>query len=55
MLCTEIVINPEEAVEIKKPSKGEEVSRDEYNKIIKKKSEEMRERFRNRRGRGRGF
>lgn len=55
MLCTEIVINPEEAIEIKKPTKGEEVSRDEYNKIIKKKTEEMRERFRNRRGRGRGF
>jgi GLPGLI family protein len=53
MLCTEIVINPEKSVEIKEPTKGEEVSRTEYNKIIKEKAEEMRERFRNRRG-GRG-
>ena len=56
MLCTEIVINPEEAIEIKKPNKGEEISRDNYNKTMKEKAEEMRERFRNRRGsRGRRF
>lgn len=56
MLCTEIVINPEEAIEINKPKKGEEVTRAEFNKIMKQKSEEMRERFRNRRrGQGRGF
>jgi hypothetical protein len=57
MLCTGIVINPEESVTIKEPTKGSEVGRDEYNKIIKEKAEEMRERFRNRRGggRNRGF
>lgn len=57
MLCTEIVINPEESVAIKEPTKGTEVGRDEYNKIMKEKAEEMRERFRNRRGGGqrRGF
>ena len=56
MLCTEIVINPDESIEIKVPKKGEEVSREEYTKIIKEKAEEMRERFRNRRrGGGRGF
>jgi len=54
MLCTEIVINPEEAIAINEPTKGEKVSRDEYNKIMKEKSEELRERFRNRRGSGRG-
>lgn len=55
MLCTEIVLNPEEAVAIDVPNKGKEVSRDEYNKIIKEKSEELRERFRNmRRGGGGG-
>jgi len=53
MLCTEIVINPEEVVAIKEPTKGDEVTRDEYNTIMKQKSEELRERFRNRRG-GRG-
>ena len=57
MLCTEIVLNPEESVSIEVPSKGKEVSRDEYNKIIKQKSEELRERFRNMRrgGGGRRF
>jgi len=55
MLCTEIVINPEEVVEIKKPSKGKEVSRDEYDVMMKQKSEELRERFQNRRGGGRKF
>lgn len=55
MLCTEIVINPEDVVEIKKPSKGKEVSRDEYNVMMKQKSEELRERFQNRRSSGRRF
>ena len=55
MLCTEIVINPEVAVEINKPSKGKEVSRDEYDVMMKQKSEELRERFQNSRGRGRRF
>ena len=55
MLCTEIVINPEDVVEIKKPSKGKEVSRDEYNVMMKQKSEELRERFQNRRSSDRRF
>lgn len=55
MLCTEIVINPENAVAIAKPTKGKEVSREQYNKEVKKKTEELREQFMNRgRGRGRG-
>jgi len=54
MLCTEIVINPENSIEIKEPSKGKEVSRDEFNTMMKKKSEELRQNFQNRRG-GRGF
>ena len=55
MLCTEIAINSDEIVEIKKPSKGKEVSRDEYDVMMKQKSEELRERFQNRRGGGRKF
>lgn len=56
MLCTEIVINPTEKVEIKQPTKGKEVTREEYNKIIKQKAQEARERFRRGRGgRGRRF
>ncbi len=54
MLCTEIVLNPAEKVEIKAPKKGDNVTREEYNAIVKKKTEEMRERFRNGRGGGRG-
>lgn len=51
MLCTEIVLNPSEAVEIETPTKGKKVSREEYNKIIKVKTDELKERFQNR-GRG---
>ncbi|MBL4606122.1 MAG: GLPGLI family protein [Flavobacteriaceae bacterium] len=50
MLCTEIVLNPSEKVEIKAPRKGDKVTREKYNAIVKKKTEEMRERFK--RGRG---
>jgi GLPGLI family protein len=51
VLCTQIVLNPKERIEIKEPKKGEKVSRKEYNKIVKKKMEEMREMWRGRRGR----
>ena len=54
MLCTEIVLNPGEKLVIKAPSKGEKVTREKYNKIVAKKTEEMRERFRGRGGRGGG-
>lgn len=55
MLCTEVQLNPDEKLEIKVPTKGKEVTREEYNKILKEKSIELRERFRNRRGGGRRF
>lgn len=55
MLCTEIVISGEETLEIDEPNKGKEVTRDEYNKIIKEKTEELKERFQNRRGGGGRF
>lgn len=45
MLCTKIVLNPDEKEEIKTPTKGKEVSRQEYNKIVKEKMEEMREMY----------
>ncbi|WP_430467420.1 GLPGLI family protein [Winogradskyella ouciana] len=53
ILCTKIVMNPEEKEEIEKPEKGEEVTQAEYNEIITKKMEEMREMYGGRRG-GRG-
>lgn len=56
MLCTEIIINPDDAIEIKKPKKGKKVNREEYNEIVKVKTQEIREQFMNRRrGGGRGF
>jgi GLPGLI family protein len=55
ILCTKIVMNPEEKEEIEKPEKGDEVTQEEYTEIITKKMEEMREMYGGRgRGRGRG-
>ncbi len=51
ILCTKIVMNPEEKEELEKPKKGEEVTQAEYNDIITKKMEEMRQMYG---GRGRG-
>ena len=52
ILCSKIILNPKEAEKIKAPDKGEEVTREEYNAIIKEKMDEMRENFRGRGGRG---
>lgn len=51
ILCSKIVINPQNKEVIQALSKGKEVSRQEYNDIVKQKIEEMREAFggRNRR------
>jgi len=54
ILCTKIVLNPAEKEEIVAPSKGKEVTRKEYNDIVKKKMEEMREMYGGRGGRGHG-
>lgn len=54
ILCSKIVLNPNEKTTIKVPSKGKEVTKEEYNKIVKKKTEEMRENFRRGRGSGGG-
>ncbi len=55
ILCSEITLNPTEKAAINAPKKGKEVSRKEYNSIVKKKMKEMSERFQNRsRGKGRG-
>jgi GLPGLI family protein len=43
ILCSKIVMNPKDKVEIKPVVKGKEVSQKEYNEIIKKKMEEMQE------------
>jgi len=43
IVATKIVLNPKEKVEIKEPSKGKIVTQKEYDKIMKKKMEEMLE------------
>lgn len=56
ILCTEIVLNPGEKETIEMPTKGKEITREEYTKTITKKMKEMRENFsrRGRNGGGRG-
>ena len=51
ILCTKIVMNPEEKEDINKPKKGDEVTQAKYNDIVTKKMTEMREMYG---GRGRG-
>jgi GLPGLI family protein len=50
MLCSKIVMNPEEKEDIEVPIKGDIVTKEEYNDIIMEKMQEMR----NNRGRGNG-
>jgi GLPGLI family protein len=52
MLCTKIIMNPQDKVEIVRPEKGEIVTRDKYNEIMKDKIQEMREMYGGRGGRG---
>jgi len=56
ILCTKIVLNPKDGVTIKKPTKGNKVTQQEYKKVVKEKTEEMQEMYGGqRRGQGRGF
>lgn len=50
MLCTKIVMNPEEKLEIEAPDKGKEITKAKYQETIVDKMKE----FRNNRGRRRG-
>src|SRR5690606_13601200 len=54
ILCTRIVLNPKTPEEIKKPTRGQKVTQEEYQKIVKEKVEEMQEMYGGR-GRGRGM
>jgi GLPGLI family protein len=46
IVCTSIVLNPTDKVEIKAPTKGKKLSQNEYDDIMDKKMKEMQERFR---------
>lgn len=51
MLCSKLVINPEEKLEIEAPDKGKETTKEEYQATLVKKMKEFRD---NRMGRSRG-
>ena len=51
-VCSEIVLNPKEVKEIKEPTKGKVVTRDEFSKISFEKTKEMMNRYRSRDGKG---
>ncbi|WP_179020987.1 GLPGLI family protein [Winogradskyella forsetii] len=50
IICSKIVINPEDKIEIEAPTKGKEVSQKEYDEIMEKKAKEMMERYAPRKG-----
>ncbi len=50
LVCSKIVINPNNKVDIAEPTKGKVISQEEYDKIIEKRMKEERERYRHDRG-----
>ena len=54
VICSKIVLNPKDKIEIKEPKKGKEITQEKYDEIIEKKMKEMQERYRPREGRGDG-
>jgi len=54
MMCSKVVLNPEKAVEIKEPTKGQKVTQKKYDDMMEKKMKEMNERMRDNRERGDG-
>ncbi|MBR9847105.1 MAG: GLPGLI family protein [Algicola sp.] len=52
LVCTKIIINPEDEININEPTKGKEVTQEEYEKIMEDKNKEMMERFHSRRDDG---
>ena len=57
ILCSKIVLNPKDGVKVEEPTKGKEVTQEEYNAIMEEKMKEMRDRYQpdNRRGNGNSF
>jgi len=51
IVCSKIVLNPNDKIEIKAPTKGKEISQADYEKIMMKKRKEMMERIRPKNGR----
>lgn len=51
MVCSKIVLNPEEAIKIEEPTKGKVVSQKEHDAIVERKTKEMLEKYAPRPGR----
>lgn len=49
IVCSELIVNPSKKVKITIPKKGKKVTQEKFDKIMKEKSEEMIERFKNNR------
>ena len=45
LLCSKIVLNPKDKIDITKPKKGKKVNQEEFDKIMEKKMKEMNERY----------
>ncbi|KGO88305.1 GLPGLI family protein [Flavobacterium suncheonense] len=52
VMCSKLVMNTKDKVEIKAPKNGKQVKQKEYDEIVTKKLEEMREQFQSQGGRG---
>ncbi|MDC6365789.1 MULTISPECIES: GLPGLI family protein [Flavobacteriaceae] len=52
ILCSKLILNPEEKISIEAPSKGKKVTQEEFDEIVAQKMEEMRKRFEGERRRG---
>ncbi len=50
IVCTEIILNPSEKIDVKAPEKGEIVSQEAFNKIQEEKTKELMDRFKGRNG-----
>ena len=52
IICSKIVLNPSESVDISEPKKGKVVTQEEFDNIMEKKLKEMEERYSSERGDG---
>ena len=50
MVCTELILNSKNEINISEPKKGKVVNQKKFNEIQKKKSEELMEKFKSRNG-----
>ncbi len=52
VMCSKLVMNTKDKVEIKAPKNGKQVKQKEYDEIVAKKMEEMKDQFQSQGGRG---